>query len=198
MPGIQDLIGSDDDRNRGIGRAKTPNLAAWQAPAEGMDYSGGLYGGGWEPGPGETNWFQMLSEAGIDFPQQYATNSFNNNIAGMVYTILTGDGTNLAFDFNQDGIVNVMDITGTIGDANATGTNPNLPSDEALKENIELIGSSPSGINVYEFDYKDKSYGEGRYKGVMAQEVPHASSIGPNGYLQVNYDNLDVNFERVA
>ena len=73
-----------------------------------------------------------------------------------------------------------------------------IPSDSALKENVELVGTSPSGINVYEFDYKDKSYGEGRYRGVMAQEVPWASSRHESGDLWVNYSRVDVKFERIG
>ncbi len=71
-------------------------------------------------------------------------------------------------------------------------------SDENLKENIKLIGKSPNGINVYEFEYKNKKYGEGRYQGVMAQEVLFALVDSPEGY-QVDYGHpdLDVKFERV-
>ena len=50
------------------------------------------------------------------------------------------------------------------------------------QENIQYFGISPMGINVYEFDYKDKSYGSGRYSGVMAQEVPWAAERARNGY----------------
>ena len=70
-------------------------------------------------------------------------------------------------------------------------------SDRILKENIDLVGKSESGINIYEFDYKDKSYGEGRYRGVMAQEVPESSSTGSDGYLEVDYSKVDVDFERL-
>ena len=70
-------------------------------------------------------------------------------------------------------------------------------SDRILKENIDLVGKSESGVNIYEFDYKDKSYGEGRYRGVMAQEVPEASSTGSDGYLEVDYSKVDVDFERL-
>ena len=66
-------------------------------------------------------------------------------------------------------------------------------SDENLKENIKLIGKSPNGINVYEFEYKNKKYGEGRYQGVMAQEVPEAS-YDNNGKLWVDYSKIDVEF----
>ena len=70
-------------------------------------------------------------------------------------------------------------------------------SDISLKENIELVNKSDSGINIYEFDYKDKSHGEGRYRGVMAQEVPQASFRHENGYLAVDYNKVDVDFERI-
>ena len=70
-------------------------------------------------------------------------------------------------------------------------------SDYKLKKNIKLVGKSGSGINVYEFEYKDKLYGLGKYRGVMAQEVPYAS-IMDNGYLKVDYSKIDVNFERIV
>jgi hypothetical protein len=70
-------------------------------------------------------------------------------------------------------------------------------SDMELKENIELVNKSDSGINIYEFDYKDKSFGDGRYRGVMAQEVPQASFRHENGYLSVDYSKVDTDFERI-
>ena len=67
-------------------------------------------------------------------------------------------------------------------------------SDIALKNNINLIGKSPSGINIYTFNYNgdDKVY-----QGVMAHEVPHASIFNTNGYLMVDYSKVDVEFKRV-
>ena len=70
-------------------------------------------------------------------------------------------------------------------------------SDITLKENIELVGKSKSGVNIYEFDYINKKYGNGRYRGVMAQEVPSASFVGPEGTLMVDYSKLDVQFEEL-
>jgi hypothetical protein len=70
-------------------------------------------------------------------------------------------------------------------------------SDIRLKENIELVGISYLGTNIYEFDYIDKSYGDGRYRGVMAQEVPWASIKGSNGYYMVDYSRVDVPFEKI-
>jgi hypothetical protein len=67
-------------------------------------------------------------------------------------------------------------------------------SDARLKENIELLGQSPSNINIYSFKYKGK---DGNYEGVMAQEVPWASFKDENGYLMVDYSKLDVDFRRL-
>ena len=72
-------------------------------------------------------------------------------------------------------------------------------SDKRLKKNIDLVGKSPKGHNIYEFEYTDRNLGPHRYRGVMAQEVPFASMSDSDGYLFVNYSHpdLDVQFERV-
>ena len=67
-------------------------------------------------------------------------------------------------------------------------------SDERLKENIELVGKSPSNVNIYSFKYKGE---DGKYEGVMEQEVPWASIVGDDGYLMVDYSKLDVEFRRL-
>jgi len=68
------------------------------------------------------------------------------------------------------------------------------PSDIRLKEDIELVGQSPSGTNIYTFKYKDR---EGKYEGVMAQEVPWASEVDDKGYLRVDYSKVDVEFKKL-
>ena len=72
------------------------------------------------------------------------------------------------------------------------------PSDSRLKENIDLIGKSDSGINIYSFKYKDK---DGYYQGVMAQELigtPFESAvILSEDFYSVNYDLIDVEFKQI-
>ena len=84
-------------------------------------------------------------------------------------------------------------------DAGGTFGQPKPPSDIELKRDIQKIGKSPDGHNVYKFKYR---HSEGEYIGVMAQELltknPEAVVYGDNGYLAVDYDKIDVNFERVA
>jgi len=67
-------------------------------------------------------------------------------------------------------------------------------SDIRLKEDIELVRKSPTGINIYSFKYKDK---KGRYEGVMAQEVPWASKLTNSGYYAVDYSKVDVDFKKL-
>jgi len=65
---------------------------------------------------------------------------------------------------------------------------------QVLKENLELIGTSPSNINIYSFNYKGS---KDKYQGVIAQEVPWASMKHDNGYLLVDYSKLDVDFKKL-
>ena len=79
---------------------------------------------------------------------------------------------------------------------NATATTPTTnTSDIRLKEQIELIGKSELGINIYTFKYIGK---EGIYQGVMAQELigtQHESALHFDGeYYSVDYSKLDVEF----
>jgi hypothetical protein len=74
----------------------------------------------------------------------------------------------------------------------------NQKSDIGYKENLTLIGTSNNGINIYEFKYKDK---EGLYKGVIAQELigteyEDALSINADGLYEVDYDKIDVQFQK--
>ena len=71
---------------------------------------------------------------------------------------------------------------------------PGTFSDVRLKEDIQLIGKSQSGINVYNFKYKGSDQ---VYQGVMAHEVPHAAFIHDSGYLMVDYSKVDVEFKGV-
>jgi hypothetical protein len=67
-------------------------------------------------------------------------------------------------------------------------------SDVRLKEDIQLVGKSPSGINIYSFKYK---HTDGTYEGVMAQEVPWARQMTDTGFYMVDYSKVDVEFRRV-
>jgi hypothetical protein len=77
-------------------------------------------------------------------------------------------------------------------------------SDIRVKENIELIGLLPNGLNIYEFEYKPEfkhKSGSGRYRGVMAHEVeevmPEAVGTDSDGYKTVHYSMLGIKMEQV-
>ena len=93
---------------------------------------------------------------------------------------------------------------GTNADKNRKETAPPgqqygpMASDVRLKENITKVGNSPSGINIYEWNYKGNTQ---RYRGVMAQEIlerhPEAVALQPDGYMSVYYGKIDVKMEMV-
>ena len=75
------------------------------------------------------------------------------------------------------------------------------PSDIKEKENIEYVGSSPQGHNIWEFNYVGHKQ---RYRGAMAQEVakinPMAVGIAEDSagkYLTVDYSKIDVDMVEV-
>lgn len=71
-------------------------------------------------------------------------------------------------------------------------------SDIRAKTNVTLVGQSPSGINIYEFNYRGDST---KFRGALAQDVqekkPSAVKPFSNGYLGVDYSQLDVTMELV-
>ena len=73
-----------------------------------------------------------------------------------------------------------------------------IKSDIKTKENINKVGKSPQGHNIYEFNYIGDAQ---RYRGVMAQDVvkihPMAVEVMDDGYLGVKYAMIDVNMEEV-
>jgi hypothetical protein len=84
---------------------------------------------------------------------------------------------------------------------NTKGGGPE-PSDIRLKHNIQLIGVSELGINIYTFEYIEKIGMEGTYQGVMAQELigtKYESALVFDGeYYKVDYSKLDVEFIKIS
>ena len=71
-------------------------------------------------------------------------------------------------------------------------------SDRRAKNNIKKIGLSPSGLNIYTFEYKNKDFGEGVFQGVMSDEIPQSAVIKhADGFDRVDYSKLDIEFKQV-
>ena len=71
-------------------------------------------------------------------------------------------------------------------------------SDRKLKKNIVFVKKSPSGLNIYNFEYKDSKIGQGVYQGVMSDEIPKEAVVkNPNGYDMVDYNKIDVDFIKI-
>ena len=95
----------------------------------------------------------------------------------------------------------IQGVAGAVGGAfSAYGAGKMKPSDIELKENIELVDRSESGLNIYEWNYLDEP--STRYRGLIAQDLL-ANGYDDlvveldNGYLGVYYDKSDVNMTQV-
>jgi hypothetical protein len=160
-------------------------------------YSRGDSGGGWDGGyqyarssdntldPRMTTFFYMDDN-------DYVTSRFSHNAgsnkssepgySGWFMWKHTGCGESSNYWSNELG--------------SQTGQGQYPPSDLRLKNDIEKVGKSPSGINIYQFGIGLKDF-EGRYEGVMAHEVPWAREKTRSGYYAVDYSKIDVDFKKL-
>lgn len=69
-----------------------------------------------------------------------------------------------------------------------------MTSDLNVKENIDIVGERPDGLHVIDYDYKPETGIDGRFRGLVAQEVeqvyPHAVAKDKSGTRAVNYDRV--------
>jgi hypothetical protein len=73
-----------------------------------------------------------------------------------------------------------------------------IKSDRRLKKNIKLIGYSPGGLKIYAFEYINKTFGKGKWQGVMSDEISKEAVIKhSDGYDRVDYSKLDVEFKQI-
>jgi len=155
---------------------------------------------------GMGNLYNQMQNTGMN--QFNMQNQANNNWyqqAGQMANNAPGVNFNPQMDYTSNQIGANSNRVNAIGQdnqmmADALGGGMSMFSDKDLKENIELV-DNVKGINVYEFDYINKDIGEGRYRGVMAQEVmgdyPDAVMVN-DGHYMVDYSKLPVKMERVA
>jgi hypothetical protein len=73
-------------------------------------------------------------------------------------------------------------------------------SDISYKENLNLVGKSPSGINIYQFNYIGE---DGLYEGIIAQELidtkyESALSLNEEEKYVVDYSKIDVEFKKLS
>lgn len=89
---------------------------------------------------------------------------------------------------------------GAFAGAIGAGLISKIPSDVRVKENIKYVGTLPSGVRLYNFEYKkqfkdDPRCGHGVHLGVIAQQlrtiIPEAVATGHDGYLVVDYSKVN-------
>ena len=127
------------------------------------------------------------------------------DVAGQIGQAQVGRGNitmqgRIARGQNQASTFSTVGAASDEGAQKAGGVAQMAASDRNLKQNIVEIGKSEDGITIYHFDYKDKKHGEGRYEGVMAQDLLESNPeavFKKDGHLVVDYSKIDINFRRI-
>ena len=102
------------------------------------------------------------------------------------------EGLNTRREDKRQALNDVMAVANTA--ANVAGAV--MPSDRRLKKDIKLISVSPSGINIYNFKYKDTKHGVGEFQGVMSDDIPYNAVVShEDGFDRVDYSKLDIEFK---
>lgn len=123
----------------------------------------------------------------------------NNNVVDIIENklIILNEATGSFSSVNLEPVDNI--VIGNTPVFFAYHNNKQVPwSDLNLKKDIEYVGKSKMGINIYNWSWKKPEvFGFGRYQGVIAQEVPHAS-IKDGKFLRVDYSKLDVEYKKLS
>jgi len=136
---------------------------------------------------------------------QSAEMSRQSTLLGMEYGGMAGAnagvqsayGNQMAGFGMQAGMLNAQGANSAGLWSAGIGAAGSVASDRNLKKDINKVGESPSGLNIYSFRYKDTKYGEGLFQGVMSDEVPQSAVGSKNGYDTVDYSMIDVEFKQI-
>jgi hypothetical protein len=174
------------------------NQGLMQAGQFGMDALGNaqqLATTGFGQGQAAGGLFQGQNQAELDASRAQFDEGLANRLA--VLAQLTGN-TESGQGFKSIAGVTPGATTPSIASQLAGFASAFAKSDIRTKENIEKVGSLPSGLNLYSFEYKPEfkdEAGHGRFIGVMAQEVekviPEAVAVGADGYMMVDYSKVN-------
>ena len=105
------------------------------------------------------------------------------------------DASSAKIDFQPKQLgLNMFSDSNKLGLSSFSSNSSLFGSDRKLKTNISKIGKSPSGLNIYSFNYKNH---DGLYQGVMSDEIPSEAVVRVGSYDMVNYAMIDVEFKQL-
>jgi len=146
-----------------------------------------------------------MAERGGEAMVQSAEMSRQSTMLGIEYGGMAGAnagvqgayGNQMAGFGMQAGMLNSQGANSAAIASAGIGAVGGMASDRSLKKDINKIGESESGLNIYSFKYKDTKYGEGLFQGVMSDEVPLSAVGSRDGYDTVDYSMIDVEFKQI-
>ena len=117
----------------------------------------------------------LLSGTQVDNPAGMGGSMPEAGVAGVDYAGLVGD------QYAAES-TNYQNRMGGLFGLASSGIG--LLSDRRAKVDIKRVGTTDGGVPVYTYRY---AYGGPVHMGVMAQDVPHASTMTDSGFLEVDY-----------
>jgi GH24 family phage-related lysozyme (muramidase) len=169
----------------------------------------GIYGMGSQTGAAQQQAGQNLFNIGQQYGQNYANlglSGYNAGLSGAQAQMGVGqvqqqtDQAAKSALYNQflqqqgfpyqqaQFLANIAEGTGSLSGSTTTTTQPSGWSDKRLKDNVEKVGKTFDGQNIYAYNLKGDNE---RRLGLMAQEVEdkHPDAVGlASGYKTVDYN----------
>lgn len=129
----------------------------------------------------------LLSGSQVSMPQFAGTPQ--TGVAGVDYTGLVNQKYQAELQSANAGMGGLFGLGGALlGAAGNAGGFGSLFSDRRLKTDVRRVGQTDSGTPLYAYRY---IWGGPVHIGVMAQDVPEASSLHESGYLVVDYGKVE-------
>lgn len=152
----------------------------------------------------ETNRYRALNEyqsllngtTPVPSAQQYQAYSQQGQVGGVDYLGAANANNQQAMARYNAGVASANATNSALSQAATMAAMfAFAPSDERLKKNVQKIGETDSGRDLYSWDWNDtakKKLGlTGSESGVIAQENRDISKKMPNGFLAVDYSKIN-------
>lgn len=119
----------------------------------------------------------LMSGSQVSNPSSMSSGTPQASVGGVDYTSLVNQQYQSELARSQSSMGGLFGIGSSIAGA--------LPwSDRRLKTDIKRVGQTDEGVAIYTYRY---TWGGPVQMGVMAQDVPDAAVMQPNGYFAVDY-----------
>lgn len=136
----------------------------------------------------------LTNQTAVNTSNQYQPYAQQQQTGGVDYLSAANAQQQQQMAQYNSGVASANSTNSAIGQAATMAAMMFYMSDERLKKNIEKIGETDSGRDLYQWDWNkqaEKLGMTGSSQGVLAQENRDISKKMPNGFLAVDYSKIN-------